>query len=402
MPHAPRTALSRTTVPASGLRGAGIVRQDSAALTRVGFITPSLLLGGAERWVLNLAEYLGPRCTPSGVAICTNRATDEHLRRARHIFPRVLRADDRHGNHTSRRAVRELAAHCDVLLAWGLATLPELVRGLDLPVVLCARSSFESPRCVALLARAAAGATHFAAVSEAARDAWPERFRGQVRVLDNGVDLRRLEPRRGRVQTRRRLADGGLDLRPDDPLILSIARLAPEKRLELILSAAQRLMQRGERWRVLLVGPDKGCGHALLSEIRRYLPRGAAALHPPVDAIGDLLAAADVFVVPSRYEGTPQSLVEAIAAGVPSVTCAYAAAAELQRRVRCLRSVGVEHRPEELAAAIRGAAVAGRQNEAVRRGRLAARAHYSLPAAAARWDEWLSHIATVSREEALT
>jgi glycosyltransferase involved in cell wall biosynthesis len=79
---------------------------------------------------------------------------------------------------------------------------------------------------------------------------------------------------------------------------------------------------------VLLSGPARGYVKAGLEQ------RGIPYVHRLLDryeAIGELYAALDAYVVPSRQEGGPKGLLEAAAAGVPLVTTRVGQAMDLVR-----------------------------------------------------------------------
>jgi hypothetical protein len=53
-----------------GLSAAESPRPRRPAVARVGFLTPNLQLGGAERWIVSLLKYLDrAHVEPSGIAI---------------------------------------------------------------------------------------------------------------------------------------------------------------------------------------------------------------------------------------------------------------------------------------------------------------------------------------------
>lgn len=105
---------------------------------------------------------------------------------------------------------------------------------------------------------------------------------------------------------------------PDDgrPLVLAVGRLAPQKDFATLIDAAQAWQHREPRPRLLIAGDGP---------LRAELAARAAARHVDAefpgrsDDIGGLLARASVFVMPSRWEGQPLALQEALAAGVPVV-----------------------------------------------------------------------------------
>ncbi|HYB48935.1 MAG TPA: glycosyltransferase [Streptosporangiaceae bacterium] len=103
---------------------------------------------------------------------------------------------------------------------------------------------------------------------------------------------------------------------PDRPVVLAVGRLAPQKGFGVLLDAAARW--RDIRPEPLLVIVGEGPLEAGLRE-------RAAALGLAVRFAGHrqdvptLLAAADVFVLPSAWEGQPLILQEALRTGVPIV-----------------------------------------------------------------------------------
>ncbi|MGI5121205.1 glycosyltransferase family 4 protein [Marinactinospora thermotolerans] len=107
-----------------------------------------------------------------------------------------------------------------------------------------------------------------------------------------------------------------LGVAPDRPLALVVARLAPQKGLDVLLDAARRLKQRDPA-PVFVVAGD--------GPLDRELNARIDAEELPVRLLGhrtdipDLLAAADLFVLPSLWEGPSLVIMEALRAGLPVV-----------------------------------------------------------------------------------
>lgn len=127
----------------------------------------------------------------------------------------------------------------------------------------------------------------------------------RVRVIPNGLDLDRFRPRHRE--------------RPISTIV-SVANLRREKAHECLLAAAARLAPRYPDLRYLIVGD--GPRAAELRALTRTL-----GLDERVRFLGhredvaDLLAGADIFVLPSRSEAFPNGALEAMAAGLPVVAC---------------------------------------------------------------------------------
>ncbi|MBC7290058.1 MAG: glycosyltransferase family 4 protein, partial [Actinotalea sp.] len=105
-----------------------------------------------------------------------------------------------------------------------------------------------------------------------------------------------------------------LDVPDDAVLLLTVARLAPQKGLDLLADAAADLAGDGVVWLVAGDGP-----------LQDELEGRVAAGRLPVRVLGrrddvpDLLAAADVVVSTARWEGQPLGVQEALALGAPVV-----------------------------------------------------------------------------------
>jgi glycosyltransferase involved in cell wall biosynthesis len=117
------------------------------------------------------------------------------------------------------------------------------------------------------------------------------------------------------------------------PVVLAVARLAPQKGLPTLLSAAERLRS----GRIVVVG-DGPLHDMLAARIRgEQLPVELAGRR---DDVADLLAAADVAVSASLWEGQPVFVQEALRAGVPVVATNVGGTGEVTGDAAVLVPVG--------------------------------------------------------------
>jgi glycosyltransferase involved in cell wall biosynthesis len=139
--------------------------------------------------------------------------------------------------------------------------------------------------------------------------------RDRIAVVPLGFDLAPFVT----AGERRVASRAALGLDPDAPVVLLVARLVPIKRVDRFLRIAARVTT--PRTTFLIAGDG---------ELRETLRGGddARRLGTQVRWLGmrpdvaDLLAASDVVVLCSDNEGTPVSLIEAEAAGLPVVSTA--------------------------------------------------------------------------------
>ncbi len=120
------------------------------------------------------------------------------------------------------------------------------------------------------------------------------------------------------------------DARPDPaaapPLVLSVGRLKAPKDFWTLVRALALLPSGSCRLRVAGDGPERA---ALSEEIRRLGLDGAVELLGDRDDIAELLRESQLFVLSSRSEGMPMSVLEAMACGVPVVASAVGGIPEL-------------------------------------------------------------------------
>ncbi|MBK9129182.1 MAG: glycosyltransferase [Phycisphaerales bacterium] len=99
-------------------------------------------------------------------------------------------------------------------------------------------------------------------------------------------------------------------------LVAWIGRMDPVKRLALLVECAAQLADVGVGWLLAGDGPERARIEALLS--RRHLASVVRLVGWQSD-VAAVLSAADALLLPSRTEGVPNAVLEALACGVPVV-----------------------------------------------------------------------------------
>ncbi|MBI9116267.1 glycosyltransferase family 4 protein [Sanguibacter suaedae] len=289
------TGPDRKVLHVLGSSAGGVARHVSQLV--------SLFTDGAGGWSVSVAGPTSVRPTVEG-------------RRQDVTFHRVEIAD-RPGPRdvATVRALRGLAGSTDVVHAHGLRA--------GALAVLATRAMRERPRVVVTLHNLPVGPWHVRAVSGALELVVA---RGSDVVLGVSGDLvtralargarsatRALVPAPGRPAVSRTVGDvrDDLGVGPDEKLLVTVARLAPQKGLDVLCAVAEGLRGRAGRfvWAVAGGGPLDAWLQAEVA--RRDLPVRLLGFR---DDAPDLLAAADVVVSTAVWEGQPIWLQEALAA----------------------------------------------------------------------------------------
>jgi glycosyltransferase involved in cell wall biosynthesis len=183
-------------------------------------------------------------------------------------------------------------------------------------------------------------------VSEAVRASLPTPIQRRSEVVLQGIEVERVRAQRAE----RGAVRAELRLEPDALVVGTVANLRAQKAYPDLLKAALEVVERLPEVRFLAVGqgPLEGEIHALHARLGlgdRLLLLG----HRP-DAVR-VMAACDVFVLASLYEGLGVAVMEALALGLPVVATAVGGVPEVVEHGRegLLVPPG---RPRELAAAL--------------------------------------------------
>jgi glycosyltransferase involved in cell wall biosynthesis len=156
---------------------------------------------------------------------------------------------------------------------------------------------------------------HLTVSTEEAADARRLRIHRRSTAIGNGRDPARFHPDPA-ARARLRAA---LGVPPDRVVVIAVSRLVRHKGYPELL-AAMRAVE-AELW---VVGERLPSDHG--EDLEPYF--AAAGLGPrlrrlgPRDDIPALLAAADIFTLPSHFEGLPMSIIEAMLTGLPVVSTA--------------------------------------------------------------------------------
>jgi glycosyltransferase involved in cell wall biosynthesis len=153
--------------------------------------------------------------------------------------------------------------------------------------------------------------SHICAVSASTRDFLVQREGvdpARVTLVYNGIDVDRYKAR----------APRGLHARSDGFVVTGVGRLHPQKNFALFLDVAAELLRRRlpMRFAIAGTGPEEGklrkrCASLGIANNVQFLGH--------VKDTAGLYAASDVLLMTSKYEGTPLSILEAMAARVPIV-----------------------------------------------------------------------------------
>lgn len=201
----------------------------------------------------------------------------------------------------------------------------EIGRRLGIPTLItaCGSDVYTTPKTPGMrpyVERALEGATMIVAVSESLarglRDLGVDP--AKIRVIPYGIDGSRFAPDpAGRAAVRARLG-----LAETDRLVLSVGRLHPVKGHDLLIDAAARIP--GVRFAIVGEGAERANTEQRIRE-RGLEGRVTLVGAIPNEELAPWYSAADLFCLPSRAEGHPNVLIEALACGTPAVATAVGA-----------------------------------------------------------------------------
>lgn len=173
-----------------------------------------------------------------------------------------------------------------------------------------------------------------------------------------GVDLSKFDSGRIDVEEKRRQ----LGLRENDIFLLSVGELSDRKNHIAVIEALGSIYQKTPNAHIEYVIAGEGANHDMLETRTRELgiENHLHLLGYRTD-ISDLCQAADLFVFPSKQEGLPVALMEAIACKTPVLCSDIRGNNDLVSLPECLFDVdGSPERPDSVAARLSDAVAGGR------------------------------------------
>jgi glycosyltransferase involved in cell wall biosynthesis len=288
-------------------------------------------VGGAEEMVLNLVQHLPPRFEP--VVCCINQAgpIGEEIRKTGTpvavlgLTPGLRHPWDVAGIRRYLRDTKPSIVHTFLLTASLYGRLAAILE--HVPIVIGTEVNiYERKRAHHILAeRMLMSKTDRVIVSaNSVRDFYVDQVHAdpaKIDVVYNAVDWKRIAPSKSRDEMR-----ASLGLTRDAKVAGVIARLTEQKGHRFLFQA--------------MTTPALANLHLIVvgdGELREALTAEALALGiaPRVHFLGarrdlgDLLAAMDVFVMPSLWEGLPLSMILAMGAAVPVVVTEVAGIPEV-------------------------------------------------------------------------
>lgn len=300
---------------------------------RVLLLTKTTALGGAERLLANGLPWLDRRAFDYALAAfdahgpLAAACREAELPFAALPFPRVLDPRNLRALRSRLRRERVDLVHAHLPLVGAVARLA--ARGLPTRVVYTEHNTPEGYHRASQWLNVATWSWQdgVVAVSEQVgrrAPAPPRRAGGRSVVVPNGVDLERL------AREARGPLEASVPREPPGSLVALVpATLARRKGQDVLLRALARLPGDAVRpWRVWLAGD--GPERAPLRELARRLGVGARVRW--LGRRGDvfaLMARAEAVVLPSRTEGHPLALLEALALGRAVVATAVGGVPEV-------------------------------------------------------------------------
>ncbi len=148
--------------------------------------------------------------------------------------------------------------------------------------------------------------------------------KSRIEVIPNGVNFDRFHPSQAREETYALRA--ALGIGTDELMIVTVGAVIARKGADLLVEAWSRIHREHPNTHLVLVGPRyEGSLHH--REFQQQVNTRVAQSGAPqrihftgvADNVPEYLRAADIFVLPSKREGMPNSVIEAMACGTPVV-----------------------------------------------------------------------------------
>lgn len=301
-------------------------------MIRLCYVIPSLDIGGTERQLMRLIGGLGPSYEVS--ILCTTREgalAEEARQRGATVECLGLRGgwDFRLRGQLRKRFTEHRPDVLHTFLSGFDLPANRAARDVGVPAVVSSRrelAAWQKPRHLRMQRKANRLVDAIVANSEAAANYAKEREHvsdALFQVIRNGIVPDEFVSMADPDQVR---AEYGVP--PDVPVVCTIANMSPVKDYPLFIEACEHMLQRGVAAHVVMVGDGP-----MREQVYRRIansPHAECFTHiPRTEFVGDILKIATVSVLTSKQEGSPNAVIEAMAAGRPVVASAVGGIPEL-------------------------------------------------------------------------
>lgn len=329
---------------------------------RVGFLTPGLMMGGAERWIVDLASNLDKDIfNVVGIGTIQNNKVNvpllEKARQATHVY-------------LGKEESSKLLNIVDVLIYWGVDLINQVGKTNALRVYVSHGLPGRKPGKW----QHPPQPVHKTAVSTWAAQIYPSA--SSVTIIHNGVDTKRLQPTKSRQEIREKWG-----LAPDDIAIGHIGRRSAEKAP---FAAALAAATFGPPYRAVYVGN----GPSDVNRSLRLFPN-EVVVRSATEDVGNVYIGLDCFMMASRTEGFSLGMIEAWICGLPVIATGVGAVPELEEKFGPLVvRVPIEATGQQLIEAVQYA-MSEENKPVLEYARSIAEEHFTVMAMANRWSDYL-------------
>lgn len=329
---------------------------------RVGIISPSLILGGANRWNIMMMQHLDWRTKLECAGFLYMFKADAEFLAEMPSHVRVFQRDQ----------MEEFLSGVDIVLIWGIYDL-SFLRSYHGKVIYVAHAVEKFGDWVRV-------ATHYTAVSQFAALSYPEDLRSKVSIQYNGISSQHCEIKQSREQVRQQWGLGNEEI-----AVGFVAKPVWTKHPLAIPIAVSAL---GKPFRAVMVGGGYQ-EQAIQAAAKSILPD--TIFVGRYEPVGTALNALDCFVTASPSEGCSLALFEAWHRGVPTVSTNVGILPELDSFGELLVKIPICPTPQELAEKIR-LAIHIENRSVVERARQLVLDRFTAKHMGERWTEYLTAI----------